>query len=134
MSDESTLNANLYTNERTLGEKLGWWFRKSIYNFRANPLLYIGATIFALLILVAIFAPWLAPYEPLKMNFAHKLQSPNSEHWFGTDNLGRDIFSQVLYGARTSLSVGVITVVLSLLIGLPIGLVAGYAGAESIVS
>lgn len=104
--------------------------KKFHYDFKANPLLYIGLAIFILLITAAVFAPWIAPYDPLKMNFAHKLQSPNELHWFGTDNLGRDIFSQVLYGARTSLTVGVITVLMALLIGLPIGLIAGYAGGR----
>ncbi|WP_083399941.1 ABC transporter permease [Vibrio barjaei] len=104
--------------------------RKFWYNAKNNPLLYIGAFIFISLIVMAVFAPWLAPCDPAKMNFAHKLQSPNALHWFGTDNLGRDIFSQILYGARTSLSVGIITVILALVIGLPIGLVAGYVGGK----
>ncbi|MGF1718486.1 ABC transporter permease [Vibrio kyushuensis] len=100
------------------------------YQFGCYPLLFIGAALLLFMLLMAAFAPWIAPYDPSQINFAHKLQSPNAQHWFGTDNLGRDIFSQVVYAGRTSLTIGVVTVVLSLLIGLPIGLIAGYSGGR----
>ncbi|MGF1695748.1 ABC transporter permease [Vibrio lamellibrachiae] len=103
------------------------WFK---YQFGCYPLLFIGAALLLFMILTAAFAPWIASYDPSQINFAHKLQAPNAQHWFGTDNLGRDIFSQVVYAGRTSLTIGVVTVVLSLLIGLPIGLIAGYSGGR----
>lgn len=109
-----------------LRENLALWR----YRFSHNPLLFIGLLLLSLMALLAILAPWIAPYDPAQMNFAHKLQSPNTEHWFGTDNLGRDIYSRVLYGAQTSLLIGVVTVIFSLLIGLPIGLAAGYFGGR----
>ena len=95
-----------------------------------NTLFVIGAVIFATVVLCAIFAPWIAPHDPLAINFAHKLWAPGPEHPLGTDALGRDIFSQVLYGARTSLLVGFFVTVTAFTIGTPIGLVAGYFGGR----
>jgi len=83
-----------------------------------------------LLILVAVLAPWLAPY-PSHVNtsdIASKFQSPSTTHLCGTDELGRDIFSRLLFGCRISLIVGLLTIGLSLLIGLPLGVIAGYSG------
>ncbi|MGI9333627.1 MAG: ABC transporter permease [Gammaproteobacteria bacterium] len=102
-----------------------------IRHFAATHLLFvIGA--FALLCIVfsAIFAPWIATHDPLAINFSHKLAGPSTEHWMGTDSLGRDIYSRVLYGARTSLLVGLVITSLAILIGAPIGLVAGYFGGR----
>ncbi|GAM72490.1 dipeptide transport system permease protein dppC [Vibrio sp. JCM 19236] len=121
---------NTSNSERSpLSQTLSLWG----YRFKNNPLLYIGLLLLITMVLAALFAPWIAPNDPAKMNFAHKLQSPNSEFWFGTDNLGRDIFSRVLYGAQTSLVIGVVTVIFALLIGLPVGLIAGYCGGVSII-
>ncbi|MEL6116034.1 ABC transporter permease [Photobacterium sp. SP02] len=118
--------------EQTLTLQTGWRYTIALWlhRVRSNPLLFIGAGLLILLCAAAVFAPWLAPYDPAQMNFAHKLQAPNAAHWFGTDNLGRDIFSRVLYGAQVSLTIGFATVVFSLLIGLPVGLLAGYAGGR----
>jgi len=95
-----------------------------------NPLLVIGGAVILLIILVTAFAPWIAPHDPTALNLSNRLQAPNAENWFGTDVLGRDIFSQVLYGGQLSLLVGSMAVFIAMLIGIPIGLVAGYFGGR----
>src|SRR5262245_40109270 len=65
-----------------------------------------GAIILAIVALLAIFAPWVTPYEPTQMKIMDRMQSPRATHWFGTDELGRDVFSRVVYGARYSLMIG----------------------------
>lgn len=77
-------------------------------------------------LVTAVFAPWLAPYSPLKIDVLHKLQPPSAEHWFGTDHLGRDLLSRVIYGARTALTIAMVSVAIAGAIGLLLGLVAGY--------
>jgi peptide/nickel transport system permease protein len=94
----------------------------------------LGVLVILLLILSAIFAPWIAPYSPSQQNLVDMLQSPNSTYWMGTDQLGRDTFSRVVYGSRVSLQVGVIAVGISLLVGTTLGLIAGYAGVSFIDS
>lgn len=95
-----------------------------------HQLFVVGAALLAVVFLLAIFAPLIAPYEPNKINFAHKLVAPGWEHFMGTDVLGRDIFSRVIYGARTSLLIGITVVALAMLVGVPIGLLAGYFGGR----
>jgi peptide/nickel transport system permease protein len=99
--------------------------------FIANNILFvIGASLFLVIILVAIFAPVIAPYDPSKINFSDKLVPPGFAHLMGTDELGRDIFSRVLYGARTSLLIGITVLFVSMVIGVPIGLISGYFGGR----
>jgi len=88
----------------------------------------VGWTILALLVLIAILAPLLAPHDPETIDSAGILTGPSHTHPFGTDDLGRDVLSRVLYAYRVTLSIAVGSVVLSMLIGLPIGILAGYAG------
>lgn len=94
---------------------------------RRNRPAMFGAVIIVVFILVAIFADQLAPYPPNKIALSQRFIPPNAEHLFGTDNLGRDILSRIIYGARVSLWVGILTVGLAMLIGVPAGLLAGYA-------
>ncbi|NNF98775.1 MAG: ABC transporter permease [Desulfobacteraceae bacterium] len=89
---------------------------------------YIGAVIIAVFALAAIFAPWLAPYNPYDMRLAEQLSLPTLEHFMGQDANGVDIFSRLMHGARISLSVGVIVVLISGTIGITMGLVSGYYG------
>ena len=97
--------------------------------FASNHKLFVvGSLIFLAIILVAILAPWLAPHAPDKISFSEKLNAPSWDHVMGTDKFGRDIFSRVLYGARTSLTIGVVVTALAMLLGAPIGLVSGYFG------
>jgi peptide/nickel transport system permease protein len=88
----------------------------------------IGGTLFLALVLVAIFAPLIAPEDPVEQNYGATLRPPGREHLMGTDNFGRDIFSRVVYGTRISLRVGVISVGIAAAIGIPLGLVAGFYG------
>ena len=103
---------------------------------RAHPLrrlLRRRSTVIALAIIVAfigiaIFAPWIAPYDPVATDFAAVRKAPSAAHWLGTDEIGRDVLSRVIFGSRASLLAGVVSVLISLAIGVPTGLVAGYAG------
>lgn len=107
-----------------------YWFVRCQFFVSSNILFVFGSAIFILVVLMAIMAPLLAPFEPSKINFSDKLLPPGLIHLMGTDELGRDIFSRVIYGARTSLVIGVSVLVLSVLIGVPIGLVSGYFGGR----
>lgn len=93
-----------------------------------NKSAMLGLIIIIVLIISAIFAPILAPYGYEQIDVVHAFQGPSMEHWFGTDNLGHDIFSRCLYGGRYSLLIGVCTVALSLIGGLILGSVSGYFG------
>ena len=97
---------------------------------RKNPSVILGFTIIVLWTIAAIFAPWLAPKDPLEVNFIGRVP-PSGEFWLGTDRLGRDMLSRILYGARISPMVGIVSVVLGLLIGTTIGTVAGYIGGRT---
>jgi peptide/nickel transport system permease protein len=97
---------------------------------RRNVLFVVGAAVFLAIVLAAVFAPLIAPYDPTAIDFADKLNAPGAQHFMGTNELGQDIFSQVLYGARTSLLVGVVVISLAMAVGVPIGLVAGYFGGH----
>src|SRR5437763_102740 len=89
---------------------------------------YIGLAIAVIFILAALFAPWLATQDPGAQNLLLRYASPSAEHWFGTDGLGRDVFSRVVYGARISLEVGISVVLVSVVIGTFIGSIAGFYG------
>jgi peptide/nickel transport system permease protein len=93
-----------------------------------NRLFYIGVAIAAVVVLAALFAPLIATHSVIDQNLILRFASPSAEHWFGTDSLGRDVFSRVVYGARISLQVGIIVVVFSSVIGIIIGAVAGFYG------
>ncbi|MHB2017280.1 MAG: ABC transporter permease [Candidatus Xenobia bacterium] len=90
----------------------------------------IGGAIIALFLLLAVAAPLLTRYDPIQRDFHASLQPPSAPHWFGTDKLGRDVFTRVAYGARISLRVGIISVGFSLLLGVPLGAIAGYCGGR----
>ncbi len=96
--------------------------------FKRNRLAVSGLVIVLVLVTVAIFAPLLAPYDPLKVDFEASLKPPSGEHLLGTDLLGRDIFSRILFGSRVSLQVGIIAVGIAVSIGLVMGLIAGFFG------
>jgi peptide/nickel transport system permease protein len=95
---------------------------------RRNPAAMIGATILVAEIVLALAAPWVAPYDPLKQNPRAALRPPSREHLFGTDDTGRDLFSRVLHGTRISLRVGLISVGIGGGLGVVLGIVAGYRG------
>lgn len=92
----------------------------------ANRLAVFGLAVLALLVLAAAFGPWLAPQDPNAIDVPGRLSPPSLDHWFGTDEFGRDVLSRVIVAARVSLQVGAIAVGISLGLGVPIGLVAGF--------
>jgi peptide/nickel transport system permease protein len=100
-------------------------FRLFLRTLRSDPPALI-ATIFILgLVFVAVFAPWVAPYDPLSQNIVNAFSPPSAQHWLGTDEYGRDLLSRLIYGARPALIVGVLSVVFAMLVGVPIGMLAG---------
>ncbi len=103
-------------------------FRKALRRFTRHRPAMLGLAIVCVFVIAGIFAPALAPYDPDKANFMLARQGPSAEHWLGNDEIGRDMFSRLLYGARLSLLVGLIPVSIGLLIGVPLGLLAGYFG------
>lgn len=92
----------------------------------ADPFTCVALILVTGFLVTAVFAPWLAPYSPVKIDVLHKLQPPSVEHWFGTDHLGRDLLSRVIYGARTALTIAIVSVAIAGAIGLLLGLIAGY--------
>lgn len=103
-------------------------WRRIIQIFLGRKLSVIGLVIIVLLIITAIFAPLLAPYDPYQTNPPNKLSQPSSPHWLGTDSLGRDTLSRVIYASRTSLLVAVGAMGMAAVIGQALGLIAGYFG------
>jgi peptide/nickel transport system permease protein len=88
----------------------------------------IGVMLIGLMVCMALLSPWIAPYDPAAQDTRQALTGPSARHWLGTDELGRDIFSRLIWGTRISLEVGVSAVVVAFLIGIPMGLAAGYRG------
>lgn len=96
--------------------------------FGTNRLSWVGAIIFAMIVLVALAAPLLSPHDPLAQNILHRLEGPGGDFWLGTDAYGRDILSRLLYGARVSLVISVAAIGSAMVIGSAIGVIAGYFG------
>ncbi len=94
--------------------------------FLSNKSAVIGATIVIIFALLAILAPWISPFDPIKANFMAVRKAPSALHWLGTDELGRDILSRLFWGARTSLMAGCVSVAIAIAMGVPLGLLAGY--------
>lgn len=93
-----------------------------------NPVTLVAAALFGLFVLMALVGPWIVPHDPLASNAAVALQPPSAQHWFGTDALGRDIFSRTVVATRLDLGIAVSAVALSFVIGITLGLMAGYFG------
>lgn len=110
------------------GARPGWLSSRAARRFLKNRGALLGAALVLIFVAVALLAPWLTPYDPVKPDYLAIRKPPSWPHPFGTDELGRDILTRVLYGARVSLMAGVISVSVSLVVGVPLGLVAGYFG------
>ncbi|NBC31318.1 MAG: ABC transporter permease subunit [Alphaproteobacteria bacterium] len=110
--------------------------RHARYVVTENPVTLVAFTLFTLLVTAALFGPLLVPYDPLATNTLVALQPPSWDHWFGTDHLGRDVFSRVVVAARLDLAIAVSAVALSFVVGSVIGSIAGYYGgwADRIIS
>ena len=107
----------------TRGGLRRWWRR-----FARNRGAVFGLAVLVVIVLMSVFAPVLAPYDPLAQGVGPALQRPSLEHWAGTDSFGRDLMSRIIYGARIALVVGVVSVALAMVIGVSLGLAAGYYG------
>jgi peptide/nickel transport system permease protein len=111
----------------------GSWREKSAYigyQIRRSPLTMAGLTITLIVLLCVVFAPWLATHDPNALNLAQRLAEPSAAHWFGTDEVGRDLFSRVLYGSRQSVGVGLFVAFASCLIGGLLGCMSGVIGGR----
>jgi ABC-type dipeptide/oligopeptide/nickel transport system permease subunit len=109
---------------------------RALAKFMANPAALFGATLVLIFVVMAVFASWVAPYEPNKTNFLMLRKAPSAMHWLGTDEIGRDILSRLIHGGIASLYAGVVSVFIALFVGMPIGLVAGWFGGwlDAIIS
>lgn len=108
--------------------------QRAIYRFKKNPLSLVGLSIVLLMILMAVFAPFIAPYpEDARdaVHFGKMFQAPNSKHLLGTDEVGRDVLSRIIFGSRISLMVGVVVLSVAVGVGVPLGLMAGYFGGKT---
>ena len=101
---------------------------KPLRRFLRNTPAVVGLALLLIFSVLAVFAPWLAPYAPAQASFDNLSQPPSATHWFGTDDLGRDILTRTLYGARVSLTAGVVSVALATLVGTALGMIAGFFG------
>ena len=93
---------------------------------RADPLGLTGLVIIVVLIALTLFAPWLAPYDPNEIDVYHRLEPPSAEHWLGTDQLGRDVYSRLLYGGRVAMKVALLAISIAVAAGLALGMLAGF--------
>ena len=98
------------------------------YKLKQNKMTLVGIAILLLIVLLAILVPFLSPYDPNKVELVNKFQPPSASHWFGTDEVGRDIFTRIFYGAILSLGLGILIIFVAALIGIIIGSISGYIG------
>ena len=102
----------------------------SLRRLLRRPAAGFGLTVIVIVVAIALLAPVVAPYDPLATSWTAVRKAPSGAHWFGTDEIGRDVLSRVIWGARASLLAGIVSVLISLSFGVPIGLLAGYAGGK----
>jgi len=95
--------------------------------FSSKPVI-LGFVFIVIMVILAIFAPLIAPYDPIRQDLLGKLQPPSAEHWLGTDSLGRDLLSRIIYGSRVSLSVGLVAMFIASSAGMALGMISGYLG------
>ena len=103
-------------------------FSRAARKFARNRLALFSFVLLGALTLLSLLAPWIAPYDPEKINILARLQPPSAAHWLGTDDVGRDVFTRLLYGGRVSLLVGIVSATLSVIIGVTIGGLAAQGG------
>jgi peptide/nickel transport system permease protein len=103
-------------------------FRRFMKTFLGRPVVVFGAIIILILFILAVFPQWIAPYDPIKQDLRNVLLQPSSEHLLGTDALGRDLLSRIIYGARTAVMVGIVALSIAAASGMILGLIAGYFG------
>lgn len=110
--------------------------RLALQSLMRRPGAVFGALVLLAVALLALLAPWVAPYDPLATSWSLVRKAPSAAHWFGTDEVGRDLLSRVIWGGRASLSAGVIAVAIAVGVGVPVGMLAGYLGGwvDAIIS
>jgi len=110
--------------------------RRAVRRLLKRRTAVVGFVVVVLMVLLALFAPWVAPFDPIATSFAIVRKAPSDTHWFGTDEVGRDLLSRVIWGGRASLAAGVISVSIAVGVGVPLGMLAGYAGGllDAVVS
>ena len=96
--------------------------------FNRNKTTWAGLVLLLIMVALAVFAPWISPYDPIDQDILHRLEPASAAHLLGTDHFGRDILSRILWGARISLSVGTISVLMGMIVGTILGILAGYKG------
>ncbi|WP_266018433.1 ABC transporter permease [Brucella intermedia] len=106
------------------------FLRDTVRIFRRNRMAMTGLIIIVVLVLTAVFAPYISPHDPYRVDMNEQFLSPSLTHWLGTDNFGRDVLTRILYGARISLVVGIVPSFISLIIGAIMGTVSGYYGGR----
>ena len=104
--------------------------KSTLRAFNTNKTSWVGLVIFVIVVLAAIFAPWIAPLDPLDQNVMLRLKPPSEDNWLGTDYYGRDIYARLVYGARISLIIGLASTALSMVVGSAIGMIAGWRGGR----
>jgi peptide/nickel transport system permease protein len=102
--------------------------RRALRRLKRRKGAMLGLAVIAIFVLIAVFAPLISPYDPAAQSWSAVRKAPTAAHWFGTDDVGRDILARIIFGARASLLAGVISVGIALGIGVPLGLIAGYLG------
>jgi peptide/nickel transport system permease protein len=110
-----------------LPPELAPW-QRALRRLRRRRGAMVGLAFVVFFIAMALFAPWVSPHDPLATSWSEVRKAPSAEHWFGTDEIGRDVLARVIWGARASLLAGVVSVCISLAVGVPIGMAAGYIG------
>ena len=103
-----------------------WWRRDVVRRMLGHRTFMIGAVLFFAVLVVTLLAPWIAPVDPLKVSMRNSFKPPSADFWFGTDNLGRNLLSRVLYGGRASLLIGFVGVIVNAVFAVGIGAIAGY--------
>jgi len=126
MIGKSTISAG--TTKNTSGGKE---LRRMLRIFLGSRVVIFGFAIILALVISAIFAPLLAPYDPYEQNLEQALKSPSAAHWLGTDAIGRDTLSRIIYGTRTSLMIGIVAISIAAFLGMIMGLLAGYFGGKT---
>jgi ABC-type dipeptide/oligopeptide/nickel transport system permease subunit len=124
-------STNIASDNKAVLEKRESQFKEMWLSLTQNKGAIVGLVIIAFLVLVAVFGQWLMPYDPNLTDMSVSFQPPNATHWFGTDQLGRDIFSRIVDGTHISLTVGLAAVALSLTVGTILGAIAGYRGGKT---
>lgn len=109
----------------------GFWnplFARVLFVFNRNRISWIGVVLLLILVSLAVFAPVISPYNPVEQHITDQFKGPSAKYWLGTDEYGRDLFTRIVWGARISLTVGTVSVILGMIIGSILGMYAGYKG------